>query len=69
MGPTAEGELIARLTDADDATALAVIDVLSQIGGPNSVSAFKRLAETSTSSLVKSEASAAAKLLALKRAE
>ncbi len=69
MGPTVEAELIARLTDADDATALAVIDVLSQVGGPNSVGAFKRLAETSQSSLVKSEAAAAAKLLAVKRTE
>ena len=69
MGPAAEGELIAKLPDADEAAALAVIDVLSQIGGPNSVSAFERLAETSKSSLVKSEAAAAAKLLATKRAE
>ena len=69
MGPAAEGELIARLPDADDATALAALDVLSQIGGSNSVSAFKRLAETSKSPLVKSEAAAAAKLLAMKRDE
>ena len=69
MGPAAEGEVIARLPDADDATALAAIDVLFQIGGSNSVSAFKRLAETSKSPLVKSEAIAAAKLLAIKRDE
>jgi len=69
MGPAAEGELIARLPDADDATVLAAIDVLSQIGGSNSVSAFRRLAETSKSPLVKSEAAAAAKLMAMKRDE
>ena len=64
IGPAAEGALLERLTAPEEAFALSVLDVLTQIGAAKSLAAFRQLAATSESALLKSEADSAAKLLA-----